>query len=101
MTLDGLIAELKVVIRAGLGRPRLDEKKLPALTSVVALLGDRDQPDFAAQVERLLKPSIERVGDSKPGKAAPLLFGTTEASARIRQVSKRRKLAAEPYGVEP
>jgi hypothetical protein len=101
VTLDGLIAELKVVIRAGLGRPRLDEKKLPALTSVVALLGDRDQPDFAAQVERLLKPSIERLGDSKPGKAAPLLFGTTEASARIRQVSKRRKLAAEPYGVEP
>jgi hypothetical protein len=101
VTVEALIDELKVVIRAGLGRPRLDEKKLPALKLVVARLGDPDLQDFAVQVEQVLKPSIQRLGDSKPGKAAPLLFGTAEASARLRKVRDRRELAAEPYGVEP
>jgi DNA-binding beta-propeller fold protein YncE len=101
VTREALVDDLKVVIRAGLGRPRLDENKLPALKLVVARLGDQDPPDLAVQVERILKPSIQRLGDSKPGKAASLLFGTAKASAHLRMVRARRELAAELYDVEP
>jgi DNA-binding beta-propeller fold protein YncE len=99
VTLEALVAELKVVIKAGLGRPRLDENKLPALKLVVARLDDQDPPDFAAQVERVVKPSVQRLGDSERGKAVALLFGITGASARQPRVGARRKLAADGFGV--
>ncbi|MGH2852708.1 MAG: hypothetical protein ACRDLF_00745 [Solirubrobacteraceae bacterium] len=100
VTLEALAAELKVVVTAGLGR-RLNEDELPILKMVVARLGDQDPPDFAAQVEQVVKPLVEQLGDSMLGKAAPLLFGATRTSARLRMVSDRRRLAAGIYGIKP
>jgi hypothetical protein len=99
ITLEALVTELKMVVRAGLGR-ELDEGKFRALRVVVARLGDQNPSDFAAQVEGVVSLSIQRLDNGKAGKAAPLLFGTAKASARVRQVTKRREMAAEIYGIE-
>jgi DNA-binding beta-propeller fold protein YncE len=100
VTLEALAAELRRVVTAGLGR-RLNEDELPILKMVVARLGNQDPPDFAAQVEQVVKPLVQQLGDSKPGEAAPLLFGADKTSAGLRKVGDRRRLAADIYGIEP
>jgi hypothetical protein len=98
LTLEALVAELKVVIRAGLGRQRLNENELWALELVVARLCDQDV-SFEAQVELVVKLAIQRLGSPERSEAAALLFGITGASARQPRVGVRRKMAADRFGI--
>jgi hypothetical protein len=91
---EQLLAELKEVRRAGVGKLR--PSRVPHLCRIASKVETNDLLDLAIRIERTLQLAINRMGDVYGG-AASLLIGTAPA-ARGLGAEERRKKAAVPLG---